>query len=200
MNFWCVINTLSHRIKDAMCGFRIYPLEEIVPLLSRTKSRRMGFDAEILILAVRAGLEIKWLDLAVRYEAGGVSHFAPFRDNFGISLMHARLFCRLPLWLAKRALKRACDKFKKRGLREASRQSSNEILQRLAGRNLCGDSWRDSCKGVKEKMDGGADEKAGTEKCGDKAAAQSSQAENSAQSSLVKASPQHAAAKDGRDG
>ena len=106
MNFWCVINTLSHRIKDAMCGFRIYPLEGIVPLLPYTKSRRMGFDAEILILAVRAGLEIKWLDLAVRYESGGVSHFAPFRDNFGISLMHARLFCGLPLWLAKRALRR----------------------------------------------------------------------------------------------
>ena len=111
MNFWCVINTLSHRIKDAMCGFRIYPLEGIVPLLSRTKSRRMSFDAEILILAARAGLEIKWLDLAVRYEAGGVSHFAPFRDNFGISLMHARLFCGLPLWLAKRALRRFSSPF-----------------------------------------------------------------------------------------
>ena len=160
----------------------------------------MGFDAEILILAVRAGLEIKWLDLAVRYEAGGVSHFAPFRDNFGISLMHARLFCGLPLWLAKRALKRACDKFKKRGLREASQQSADEILQWLAEQNLCSGARRDSCKGAKKEMGGSADEKAGTEKCGDKAAAQSSQAENSTQNSLVKASPQHAAAKDGRDG
>lgn len=115
MNFWCVINTLSHRIKDAMCGFRIYPLERIVPLLPRTKNRRMGFDAEILILAVRAGLEIKWLDLAVRYEAGGVSHFAPFRDNFGISLMHAGLFCGLPLWLAKRALRRFSSLFSDHG-------------------------------------------------------------------------------------
>ncbi|WP_297951189.1 glycosyltransferase family 2 protein [uncultured Campylobacter sp.] len=189
MNFWCAINTLSHRIKDAMCGFRIYPLKGIVPLLPHTKSRRMGFDAEILILAVRAGLEIKWLDLAVRYEAGGVSHFAPFRDNFGISLMHARLFCGLPLWLAKRALKRACDKFKKCGLRDE--QSADEILQGIAGQNLCSGARRDSCKGAKEEMDGGANEKAGTEKCGDKAAAQSS---------LVNASSQHAAAKDGRDG
>ena len=200
MNFWCVINTLSHRIKDAMCGFRIYPLEGIVPLLPRTKSRRMSFDAEILILAARAGLEIKWLDLAVRYEAGGVSHFAPFRDNFGISLMHARLFCGLPLWLAKRALERACDKFKKHGLREASQQSSNEILQGLAGQNFCSGARRDSRKDTKEQMDGGANEKAGTEKCGDNAATQSPQAENSAQSSLVNASPQHAVAKDGRDG
>ena len=191
MNFWCVINTLSHRIKDAMCGFRIYPLKEIVPLLPRTKSRRMGFDAEILILAARAGLEIKWLDLAVCYEAGGVSHFAPFRDNLGISLMHARLFCGLPLWLAKRALKRACDKFKKRDLQEASQRSANEILQELAGQNLCSGARRDSCKGAKKEMDGGADEKAGIEKCGNKAAAQSS---------LVNASSQHAAAKDGRDG
>ena len=191
MNFWCVINTLSHRIKDAMCGFRIYPLEGIVPLLPRTKSRRMGFDAEILILAVRAGLEIKWLDLTVRYEAGGVSHFAPFQDNFGISLMHARLFCGLPLWLVKRALKRACDKFKKRGLQDVSQQNADEILQGLVEQNFCSDARRDSCKGAKKEMDGGADEKAGTEKCGDKVAAQSS---------LVKASSQHAAAKDGRDG
>ena len=114
--------------------------------------------------------------------------------------MHARLFCGLPLWLAKRALKRACDKFKKRGLRGASQQSSNEILQGLAGQNLCSGARRDSCKGAKKEMDGGANEKAGTEKCGDKAAAQSPQAENSAQSSLVKASSQHAAVKDGRDG
>ena len=171
-----------------------------MPLLPRTKSRRMGFDAEILILAVRAGLEIKWLDLAVRYEAGGVSHFAPFQDNFGISLMHARLFCGLPLWLAKRALERACDKFKKRGFQDVSRQSANEILQGLAGQSFCSSARRDSCKGVKKEMDGGADEKAGTEKCGDKAAVQSSQAENSAQSPLVKASSQHAAGKDGRDG
>lgn len=191
MNFWCVVNTLSHRIKDAMCGFRIYPLEGIVPLLPRIKSRRMGFDAEILILAARAGLEIKWLDLAVRYEAGGVSHFAPFRDNFGISLMHARLFCGLPLWLAKRALERTCDKFKKRDLQDVSQQSADEILQGLAGQNLCGGARRDGRKGTKEEMDGGVDEKAGTEKCGDNAAAQSS---------LVKASQQSAAAKDGRDG
>ena len=200
MNFWCVVNTLSHRIKDAMCGFRIYPLEGIVLLLPRTKNRRMGFDAEILILAVRAGLEIKWLDLAVRYEAGGVSHFAPFRDNFGISLMHARLFCGLPLWLAKRALERACDKFKKRGLQDVSQRRADETLQGLAGQNFCGGARRDSCKGVKGQMGTGADEKAGTEKCGDKAAAQSSQAENSAQSSFVKASPQSTSAKDGCDG
>ena len=114
--------------------------------------------------------------------------------------MHARLFCGLPLWLAKRALERACDKFKKRDLQDVSQQSADEILQGLAGQNLCGGARRDGRKGTKEEMDGGADEKAGTEKCGDNAAAQSPQAENSAQSSLVKASSQHAAAKDGRDG
>ena len=114
--------------------------------------------------------------------------------------MHARLFCGLPLWLAKRALKRACDKFKKRGLQDVSQQSADEILQGLAGQNLCSGARRDSCKGAKKEMDGGADKKDDGEKCGDKAAAQSSQAENLAQSSLVKASSQHAAAKDGRDG
>uniref|UniRef100_UPI002607CCA0 hypothetical protein n=1 Tax=uncultured Campylobacter sp. TaxID=218934 RepID=UPI002607CCA0 len=102
--------------------------------------------------------------------------------------------------LARIALERACDKFKKRGLQDVSQQSADEILQGLAEQNLCSGARRDSCKGAKKEMGGGADEKAGTEKCGDKAAVQSSQAENSAQSSLVKASPQHAAAKDGHDG
>ncbi|MBP3207379.1 MAG: glycosyltransferase family 2 protein [Campylobacter sp.] len=102
-NFWCAINSLSSDIKDGMCGFRIYPLKEICEILPSVKNDRMGFDIEILVLACRAKIPLKWIELKVCYEKGGVSHFRMFRDNFQISLTHARLFFTLPLWLAKRA-------------------------------------------------------------------------------------------------
>ena len=101
-NFWCVINTFSYNIKDAMCGFRIYPLEKIKPILPKVGANRMGFDIEILILAYRAGIKLQWLDLKVNYEKGGISHFLPIKDNFLISLTHAKLFFTIPLWLYKR--------------------------------------------------------------------------------------------------
>lgn len=103
-NFWCKINSLSNEIKDAMCGFRIYPLEQICKILPHCKILRMGFDIEILVLAYRAGINLKWIDLKVRYENDGVSHFLPFRDNLFISLTHARLFLNLPFWLVKKAI------------------------------------------------------------------------------------------------
>ena len=36
-NFWVAINTLSLGIKDAMCGFRVYPLEQ----LKKTAAKRL---------------------------------------------------------------------------------------------------------------------------------------------------------------
>ena len=104
-NFWCSINSLSNEIKDAMCGFRIYPLKQICEILPQAKENRMGFDIEILVLAYRAGVNLKWLDLKVSYEKGGVSHFLPLRDNLLISLTHARLFLNLPFWAIKRAFR-----------------------------------------------------------------------------------------------
>ena len=57
---------------------------------------------EILVNAIRSGVEIKWIALKVRYEAGGVSHFKMLKDNALISLMHARYFFTLvPFWLGK---------------------------------------------------------------------------------------------------
>ena len=102
-NFWCAINSLSNEIKDGMCGFRIYPLKEICEILPSVKDNRMGFDIEILVQAYRAKINLKWIELKVRYEKGGVSHFRMFKDNALISLTHARLFFTLPLWLVKRA-------------------------------------------------------------------------------------------------
>ena len=98
-NFWCAINTLSKEIKDAMCGFRIYPLEAINTILPKIKANRMEFDIEVLVLAYRLGIKILWIDVKVNYEPYGISHFSMFKDNILISITHARLFLTLLYWL-----------------------------------------------------------------------------------------------------
>ena len=95
-NFWVAINTLSLGIKDAMCGFRVYPLEQLKKAAAKSKTNRMEFDIEILVNAVRQGISVRWIDTNVRYEKGGVSHFKMLRDNALISLMHAKCFFSLP--------------------------------------------------------------------------------------------------------
>lgn len=95
-NFWVAINTLSLGVKDAMCGFRVYPLEQLKKAVAKSKTNRMEFDIEILVNAVRQGISVRWIDTYVRYEKGGVSHFKMLRDNALISLMHAKCFFSLP--------------------------------------------------------------------------------------------------------
>ena len=98
-NFWVAINTLSLGVKDAMCGFRVYPLEQLKKAAAKSKTNRMEFDIEILVSAVRQGISVRWIDTYVRYEKGGVSHFKMLRDNALISLMHAKCFFSLPKFM-----------------------------------------------------------------------------------------------------
>ncbi len=107
-HFWVRINTLSHDIRDSMCGFRVYPIAHVIPLLTTASlSDRMDFDTEILVRAHWHGHAFINVSTHVDYPASGVSHFRPFRDNVLISAMHARLFfgmlVRLPTLLRRRA-------------------------------------------------------------------------------------------------
>lgn len=91
-NFWASVNS-GVRVRDAMCGFRVYPLAPTCELIARESlGNRMDFDIEILVRLVWAGVPLRWVDTPVRYEPGGISHFAPLRDNLRIGGMHARLF------------------------------------------------------------------------------------------------------------
>ncbi|MCL2872546.1 MAG: glycosyltransferase family 2 protein [Betaproteobacteria bacterium] len=90
---WVWINTLSRRIRDSMCGLRIYPLDATLPVLdAMPRHSRMEFDTEILVRLDWAGVPIRNLPIAVRYPEDGVSHFRLWRDNARIGWMHARLF------------------------------------------------------------------------------------------------------------
>lgn len=92
-HIWVWINTLSLRIKDSMCGFRIYPLPSTLALVNSAHiGQRMDFDSEILVRLDWRGVAIINIPTRVEYPADGVSHFDVWRDNVLISLMHTRLF------------------------------------------------------------------------------------------------------------
>lgn len=90
---WVWINTLSLDIRDAMCGFRVYPLAPTLRLFDDVAiGRRMDFDVEVLVRLYWRGLRVVNLPTRVTYPADGVSHFDVLRDNLRISWMHTRLF------------------------------------------------------------------------------------------------------------
>lgn len=105
-HIWVWINTLSLTIRDTMCGVRLYPLAPLNALLARHAcGDRMTFDTEVLVRWHWAGQPLRNLPVRVHYPAGGVSHFAPWRDNLQISAMHTRLFFGM-LWRLPRLLNR----------------------------------------------------------------------------------------------
>lgn len=97
-NWWVAFNARSNAFADTMCGFRLYPLDTLCPLLQRQRmSRRMEFDCEILVRLSWADMPVKNLPVNVTYPTDGVSHFRALRDNVLISCMHAKLCCTMLL-------------------------------------------------------------------------------------------------------
>jgi glycosyltransferase involved in cell wall biosynthesis len=90
--------TLSFDITDSMCGFRVYPVAAVLPLLAtRGLGQRMDFDPEILVRLHWRGTPIQAVNTRVTYPAGGSSNFRLFKDNVLITSMHIRLLLGM-LW------------------------------------------------------------------------------------------------------
>jgi hypothetical protein len=90
---WVHINTLSSRIPDAFCGFRVYPVDTSVKLIQSVPlDERMAFDIEILVRLDWQGVPMIPIHTPVTYPQDGVSHFRGLEDNARISLAHAKLF------------------------------------------------------------------------------------------------------------
>jgi glycosyltransferase involved in cell wall biosynthesis len=90
---WVWINSLSLRIRDGMCGFRVYPLAASLALIDAVRlGTRMDFDPEILVRLAWRNQPMVWLPTRVHYPLDGLSHFRLFHDNALISKMHAKLF------------------------------------------------------------------------------------------------------------
>ncbi|ETF03564.1 glycosyl transferase [Advenella kashmirensis W13003] len=108
--FWVNLQTLSHAIPDALCGFRLYPLEA-VRFVRQTPymGNWMDFDPEILIHLYWRDTPLRWIPTRVSYATDGVSHYRMVRDNLLMSRMHARSCLHMLPYLPsllRRALKR----------------------------------------------------------------------------------------------
>ncbi|MDR0553889.1 MAG: glycosyltransferase family 2 protein [Treponema sp.] len=106
-NVWARIVTLSPDISDALCGFRVYPVDPLWRLFrSHSLDWRMGFDAEVLVRLFWQGIPFLFFPVRVIYPPGGISHFHVIRDNARISWVYCRLFfgmlLRFPVLLARR--------------------------------------------------------------------------------------------------
>lgn len=105
-NFWVAIETVSLKIPDAMCGFRVYPLATSWPVMKRLCNKRMGFDIEMIVRLSWAGVKMRFFPVKVHYPKDGVSNFRMFHDNVAISITHTMLCIgmvfRLPLILGRK--------------------------------------------------------------------------------------------------
>jgi glycosyltransferase involved in cell wall biosynthesis len=106
-NTWSRIVTLSGDVRDAMCGFRVYPVEAARRILHRNYfDPRMGFDIEILVRLSWEGIPSLYYPVKVIYPKDGFSNFHLVQDNARITWVFTRLFLgmllRLPVLLYRR--------------------------------------------------------------------------------------------------
>jgi glycosyltransferase involved in cell wall biosynthesis len=101
------LETLSTEIRDALCGFRLYPLDQAMTLLKKDfPGKRMAFDPEILVRALWSNIGLRYIPVKIAYPEDGKSHFHYFGDNLEISWMHIRLvfgmLLRIPFLLTRK--------------------------------------------------------------------------------------------------
>ena len=91
-NFFVWLETAGACKADAMCGFRLYPLERILKILKRRPVEPgMGGDIELLVRCYWDGMPVTTQDVHVCYPEGGRSNFRMLRDNLIISWTHTKL-------------------------------------------------------------------------------------------------------------
>jgi polyprenyl-phospho-N-acetylgalactosaminyl synthase len=106
-NVIVAFETLSLKIKDGLCGYRVYPIAQMEKLMDHfALGNRMGFDTELLVKAVWMNIPLVFLDTLVIYPKQNISHFNYLRDNLLLIRLHIRLilgmFLRSPLLLWRR--------------------------------------------------------------------------------------------------
>ena len=106
-HLWVFVETLSLRISDSMCGFRVYPLAACLDLAATEPlGLRMDFDTDIMVRLFWRGVPPVMVPVRVTYPPGNSSNFDMLRDNLRITRMHTRLvltmLARLPAILRAR--------------------------------------------------------------------------------------------------
>lgn len=111
---WVWIETLSFRITDSMCGFRIYPIKASLEVMEKSSiGKRMDFDTEVMVKLFWQGIPILMHPVRVTYPEENHSNFDVIKDNWRITKMHTRLvftmLARLPSILQNRPDYKAID-------------------------------------------------------------------------------------------
>ena len=101
-NTWCALVTWQSGIVDSLCGFRVYPVDAVYGFLENHRlDLRMGFDIDVLVRLIWAGLEYEFYSVKVTYPEDGFSNFRMVRDNARISWVFTKLCCGMFLRLPK---------------------------------------------------------------------------------------------------
>ncbi|MEE1063976.1 MAG: glycosyltransferase family 2 protein [Paludibacteraceae bacterium] len=89
-NFWFKVET-GKELPDTQCGFRVYPLKEIVK--RHIFSSRYEAELEMLVRLCWADVDIQTAPIKVYYAPDGerITHFRPFADFSRISVMNTVL-------------------------------------------------------------------------------------------------------------
>jgi len=91
-DFWVALETGTLKIKDSLCGFRIYPLNEFEVIFDKYHiGKRMDFDTDVMVKSVWERVDVKFIDTAVVYLENSVSHFHYWEDNWRLIWLHTRL-------------------------------------------------------------------------------------------------------------
>ena len=118
-NWWARLETGGDAIGDSLFGFRVYPLADLLAIMTRTRwMRRFDFEPEAAVRLVWRGVPAVNVPAPVRYltaREGGVSHFRYVRDNILLTGMHIRLmlaaiFLHLPTLLRLRGKRQAASR------------------------------------------------------------------------------------------
>jgi glycosyltransferase involved in cell wall biosynthesis len=109
-NWWTNLETLGAGIDDSLYGFRVYPIDDLIAVMSRQPwMRRFDFDTEAVVRLAWRGIKPLNRAAPVKYlsaEEGGVSHFRYGRDNVLLTWMHLRLMFGFALRLPNLVLRR----------------------------------------------------------------------------------------------
>ena len=89
---WVWVETLSFKITDSMCGYRIYPIEPTLSVISEEKvGQRMDFDTSVMVRLFWRGIPVLEIPSKVIYPEENTSNFDVVKDNILITRMHTRL-------------------------------------------------------------------------------------------------------------
>ena len=81
------------RLYDTQSGYRYYPVSFLKHYVTGTQApNRFAFEADILVAAVRAGLSVRYVDIASCYPEGArASHYHPSKDTWEITKAVSKL-------------------------------------------------------------------------------------------------------------